>query len=354
MELAIYTPDDIKVDVLQNTTSVQWQSYYNKTGYFEIHAKGTPANQKYLVVKNRLVRSDTNEIGFITYVFPRISEITGDEEIEVRGYLNNLDNRTNPTVSKIKNVEADLYALVNKNKRNLNITTAPLSGIMEKIDNGMETTGKNLDTTFTDVCEQLGLGFRMVRKNRTMNVIELYKRSIKDKVKFSDELGNIVAQSYLINISDYKNFAYVYGQGKNEERIGYTVDLTSGGDRYELYVDARDIGWTYYDDNNVEHQHTAESYKQALIQRGIEKLLERRAIREFTAEVNSGDSLFRFGEDYELGDIVKTNSKRYALAKYFRIQGVRMIEELGTETIKLTLTDYEEEANALLEEVNNQ
>ena len=342
MEIAIYDKKGVKVDILQNTTSIQWRRKYNETGDFEIHAKGTEANIKLLTTENRLVNQDTNEIGFITYVFPDVSS-SGEEDIEVRGYLNNLDDRINPNTVTITTVETGLYKLVNDNKRGLDITTADAKGLSEKITDGIDTTWKTLRESFEAICQATGLGFRMVRKDGKMNVIELYKRGIVDTVKFSDEIGNIVTQSYLDDISSYKNYAYVACQGKSEERLVYKVDVSNGGPIKELYVDARDLSWTYQDDKKVEHTYTADQYKNNAIKRGMEKLEECAAIREFTADISSGDTLFVFRKDYDLGDVIPVKSVKYGIAKQFRISEIDEIQEDDGSSYKITLSNYDDE-----------
>ena len=50
MEYVIYNGEGKKVDILQNTTSIQWMPRYNDTGTFEIHAKPTESKNILLLV----------------------------------------------------------------------------------------------------------------------------------------------------------------------------------------------------------------------------------------------------------------------------------------------------------------
>ena len=346
MEYVIYNQEGKKVDTLQNTTSIQWMPRYNETGTFEIHAIPTIANLKYLIENNRIVNQETNEIGFIKEVSNQQDD-DGKEEIEIHGVMDNLNDRININTIQISNVVDGLKKLINDNKRGLNITIGEFEQIEDKYDPPKETTWDELRTTFQEVCQENGIGYRMVRKNKVLNVLELYKRSINEKVKFSDDLGNIVAQSYLTSVEDFKNFAYVCGEGEGPERVIVEVDLTNGGPRYELYVDARNISKTYTAEDGSEQTYTYEEYRNVLRNEGILELAEHQAVKEFEVEINQSDLMFKLNKDYFMGDVIKTDSKKYGLLKYFRISGVNYIQEDGSK-VELVLTDYENEQSQTL------
>ena len=92
------------------------------------------------------------------------------------------------------------------------------------------------------------------------------QQSERPVVIFSDEFGNLAAPKYTKTSVDYKNKAYVAGQGEGDDRVVVIVDLTDGEEARELYVDAKDI--------QQEEGVTAEEYEALLRQRGLEKLAE--------------------------------------------------------------------------------
>lgn len=346
MEYVIYNQEGKKEDILQNTTSIQWMPRYNETGTFEIHAKPTESNKKYLVIGNRIVNQSTEEIGFIKEV-NQTQDDDGQEEIEVRGEMDNLDQRINIKLFKISTIAMSLMQLVLNNQRGLEIQMGDMPTINDKYDPPKETTWDELRTTFQDVCQENGIGYRMMRRNKILNVLEIYKKEINEKVKFSDDLGNIIAQSYLTSVEDFKNYAYVCGEGEGAERVVVEIDLTNGGPRYELYVDARNVSKTYTDANGDEQTYTDEEYKNVLTNYGLSKLSEHQMTNEFEVEIKESDTLFTLNKDYFMGDVIKTESKKYGMLKYFRISGINYIQENDSK-VELVLTVYDTEQSQMI------
>lgn len=351
MEYVIYDHTGKKVDVLQNTTSIQWMPRYNNTGTFEIHAKPTVFNKKYLIEENRIVNQVTEEVGFIKEVDKSIDD-EKQEDIVIRGVMDNLDRRINTKLFKISNVSNSLKQLVLNNQRGLEVNIGTFEALPDAYSPAKETTWDDLRTTYQEVCQQKGIGYRMMRRNKVLNTLELYKKGINPKVKFSDALGNIVSQSYLRSVDEFKNYAYVCGEGEGAERTVVEIDLTNGGPRYEVYIDARNVSKKYTDANGDEQTYTDEQYRNILREYGLDKLLEYQKADEFEAEINQSDSLFVLNKDYFLGDVVKTESTKYSLLKYFRISGINYIQE-DESKVELVLSTYENEQSIVLKGGNN-
>lgn len=346
MEYVIYDQAGKKVDVLQNTTSIQWMPRYNETGTFEIHAKPTKSNLDYLIEENRIVNQETNEVGFIKEVKKGIDD-DGIEEIEVHGVMDNLDRRINTALFKISNVSDSLKQLALNNQRGLEINIGTFEALPDTYSPAKETTWDDLRTTYQEVCQQKGIGYRMMRRNKQMNTLELYKKGINENVKFSDALGNIVTQSYLHSVDEFKNYAYVCGEGEGPDRVVVEIDLTNGGERYEVYIDARNVTKKYTDASGNEQTYTDEQYRSILRDYGLDKLLEYQQTDEFEVEIKQSDSLFILNKDYFLGDVVKSESTKYGLLKYFRISGVNYIQEKESK-VELVLSIYENEQSIVL------
>lgn len=338
MEFYILDSDGTKVDILQNVSSIQWHTAYYTTGTFEIHCKATESNLAYLRDGYRIWNTDTNEIGFVRYTYPSI-DMEGHDELEIHGYLDNLDLRINPTMSSVKNVETDLYALVEKNKRDLDITCAAVKGLTATVDH--DTTWESLRDSFQAICQEVGYGYRMLKNGNTLNQIELYERGLNENVKFSDKIGNIQAQSFLRDTSDYYNYAYVAGAGKSDERYVIEIDMRKNGEpRRELYVDAKNVQRTYTDANGKQQTYTDDQYHQVVYNYGYSKLMEHRAKSEFECTVNSNDSLYTYRKDYFVGDIVPTESVKYGINTKMRITGANLVIEDSTK-VNLVLEEIE-------------
>lgn len=349
MELMIFDESGKKVDVLQNYTSIQWHRYYASTGSFEIHVNPTKTNVEYLQKGMRLVKQNTRDIGFISYSVG--SEKDGDsqeEDIEIRGYLDNLNDRINTKTCHFgTNIETDVNSCITANKRNLDINLSTPKGI--KVDIDIESTWQTLRDTVKIVCDTAGLGYRMYAdkyagKDPTkLNLFELYQGQVR-KVKFSDKLSNITFQSIERNYQNYKNVAYVCAQGQGVERTVVEVDLSNGGERYEMYVDSRNTSKEYVDEEGNSHTYTDTEYKKILYDEGLENLSQYTAIEKFSITVDPLDPLFKFREDYDLGDIVTVESVKYNIRnELYRISGILEIDENGTESVQIELTRYEDE-----------
>ena len=336
MEYIIYSFSDQKLALLQNTSSIQWMPRYYETGKFEIHAAFTEMNRKYLSVGNRILKADSNEVGYITYVGMEPDE-NGELEIEIRGEMDILNQRININTATISNIEKGIENLINQNKRFLDLQFINSGNIHEICNPPRQTTWKELRTTIIELCQEFGIGFRTVKKGKHLNNVELYQKGLNNKVKFSDDLGNIVSQSYINNLTDFKNIAYVCGEGEGPNRKVIKVDLSFGGPKYEMYVDAKNITREYTDAQGNQKIYSEKEYENILKNYGYEKLQERQQTNEFAVELRQSDNLFRLGIDYEMGDIVKTESKKIGILKFFRISGINYIEE-DIEKIEIVLS----------------
>lgn len=344
MYLMIYDSEGEKIDILQNYTSIQWTRKYANTGQFEIHAAATDSNIANLKTGNRLVNQSTKEIGFISSVY------LSDNEMEIRGYLNNLDQRINISTHHFGvNVEKDVNQMITDNLRGLDIKFEDKELLTyDGLD--MESTWETLQDTVDKVCEQTGFGYRMrasVGTSIQLNCFSMYKGAVKN-VKFSDKLSNLTFQEIELDYSDFKNYAYVCAEGQDEKRTVVEVDLTNGQNRCELYVDSRNTSRTYRDEDGVEHTYTDEEYTNLLIDEGMEALSEHMSVDSFSCGIDTTDSLFRFRIDYDLGDIIHVENVRYGIYDaLYRISEVCEIDENGTESVDLTLSKYETEISKL-------
>lgn len=113
---------------------------------------------------------------------------------------------------------------------------------------------------------------------------------------FSKNFENIQEDSYSMDETQFKNFAYVAGEGQEGNRIVVEVNqVKSGEDRKELYVDARDL--------QQEEDMSDMEYKESLRQRGLEKLQESNKVELIEFNIDPESNL-EYGVDYGLGDVV--------------------------------------------------
>lgn len=336
MNYLIYDQSGKKQALLQNITSIQWKPRYWSSGTAEIHARPTEENIKYLTEHNRIVCQERGEILFIDYV-QRTDQSSDGADMVIHGSLDNLGDRINTSTIDITNVEEGLRTLVTQNQRGLDITLAPAKGLTAKVAR-TKTTWQTLRSTFADLCQESGLGWRQIVKGGQLNVLEIYQGKEAKNARFSDELGNISSQEYTKDLSEYFNYIYVLGEGEGPSRKSVIIDARAKGEpTIEKYVDARDLQSTYTDDSGKEHTYGAEEYLALLNARGQQKYAEMLSkAYSFEVELDEENKLAVLGRDYDLGDIVPVVSKRFGVANMARLTGLNIVEEQNTNT-KITL-----------------
>ena len=115
-----------------------------------------------------------------------------------------------------------------------------------------------------------------------------------------------------------KNFAVVAGEGEGTARRTRAVGNTRGLDRKELFVDARDL-------SSNDGEITDDEYNKSLDERGGEKLAEVKPIVKFEGEVLL-DGNYVYKQDFNLGDVVTVENKKYGV-----FINTRIIEILESE-----------------------
>lgn len=173
------------------------------------------------------------------------------------------------------------------------------------------------------LCQTADLGFRSVKKNGQIE-LEFYKPT-EQKTVFREEYGNMALKDIVLSTENYKNYAIVLGEGEGEERARVDVDLTNGGQRYDLVVDARDI--------QMESGETTDDYRERLRSRGVKKLREQQKTWNCEIEPN-GEA---FGVKYELGDKVLVLLPKYNLRLEARISKFEQKEQNNQTTTTVTV-----------------
>lgn len=169
-----------------------------------------------------------------------------------------------------------------------------------------------------ELCETMGqdtdVGFRAVRSGGNVQV-EFYQPEEKPNLKYSEALANLTVDSLLFSTEKLKNHAIVLGAGEGEARSRAEVDLSEGGQKLTLIVDARDI--------TREETDTDESYMAKLTARGHEKLRKRKKTWECVFTPLAAD----FGKRYDLGDILTVILTDYGLKLKARVARFTQIEQ---------------------------
>ncbi|NFI38803.1 hypothetical protein FDA27_07275 [Clostridium botulinum] len=364
MELYIFNRNLELIGILDIFTSLRWIRRYNKTGEFELHCALDSNILELLKRDNVIYKKDDAEAGYIETRQLKIEE-DGQEYLEVKGkfltnYLDrriswdrvNFSGKTEELMRKLVNDNA--INPVNINRKIPNLILGNLKGFTEDI---------KYPNSFGNILEQLenisntnNLGYRNILdiKNRLIK-FDVYKgvdRTLNNGTIapciFSRDFENILEQEYTDSLNNYRNTTLIAGAGEGKDRKITSIEEGTGLDRYELYVDARDIQDTetvtvtitdYDEEGNVTGSHEEdqeveipwERYKPLLIQRGKEKLEECQEVQTFDSKINtSGNNKYKV--NFDLGDIVTVVDKNWGIRIDTRITEIEEVyEEKGLE-----------------------
>lgn len=234
-----------------------------------------------------------------------------------------------------------------------------------------ESRFKNVADEISDISKAGNLGFYMyadmVRKKWIFDVIEprdLTQDNVEGNppVFFSPDFTTIKSQTFVDSDSNYRNVAYVGGQGEGVDRKIVKIGNESGIDLYEEFIDARDIGNETESEDGEEKELTEEELEQLLIERGKEKLkdfetifyLEAQILTPTHAERQSRFAVvtpFEYETDFRLGDVVQVFNKKWGLTMDAPITEIKEIHEANGFVLEAT---FGEAQPTLIEKIRNE
>lgn len=170
-------------------------------------------------------------------------------------------------------------------------------------------TGQTVYEAVQQLCEAFDLGFKIELVNKFL-IFSLfagkdrsYSQSDNAFVVYSDDFDNVISSVFKNSMAGYSNIALVAGEGEGSDRrkATYTTQETepSGLQRYEMFVDARDISSTT-DSGTIPDS----DYIAMLQTRGAEKLAEVEEDYTYDAQIDMVNS-YQYGIDYDIGDILQ-------------------------------------------------
>lgn len=217
--------------------------------------------------------------------------------------------------------------------------------IAPNLHRGEVITDKSRYDSLSDKLSELGVLHKLswdiivdtTKKELVFDVNEGIDRSamqsINSPVILSTEYETLKSMSYSESAIDYKNVAVVAGQGEGIERKIVELGNAIGRDRYELFVDARDIS---NETDEREPQPKPEVQIIAdLTKRGNEKLSEHTQTIYCEGQVLSR-SIYKYEKDYHLGDIITLQNKGWGITMDTTITESKEIVESGRYEINMT------------------
>lgn len=334
MDLYILDKSLTPIAVVDYYESLIWTKRFYTSGDFEIYIPASSEILNIMIQGNYITRLDDDRVMMI-------EKIQVQTDVEIGNYLL-CSGRSVEALCKRRIVwkqtningyaETGIRRLVNENiisptianRKIENFILGKAKNFTEKIE--IQITGDILEETISNICKSNGWGYKVTLNKNKKFVFELYKGN-ESGVVFSPEYDNLINSDYLNDMTTFANCALIAGEGEGTARITETIGNASGVDRYETFIDARDIS-----SNNGEISKS--EYKKLLLQRGEEKLKETQPLTSFEGEV-AHDLTYVYKKDYDIGDVVNVVNE-YGIKGTARI--IEIIESDGTDGYKVIPT----------------
>lgn len=312
------------VKILDTIESVLWVERYSEYGDFELYAPVTYDHLLYFQIGYYLWRKDSDYMMIIESIQTSLDFENGNHmTVKGRSLESLLTRRIVWTQTILNgNLQDAIERLLNEaiispsdEKRKIpnfifeRSTDEAITSL--KVDT--QFTGDNLYESVMLLCSYNDIGFK-VRFRTTDNtfIFSLYKGKDRDysqnalpHVVFSPNFDNLEASSFIEDAVGLRTVALVAGEGEGANRKSVTVfpysEEYTGLHRRELFVDARDLS---SEDGAISEK----DYNKLLTSRGLEYLIDYVFNRTFEGSVNPF-AMFRYGEDYFLGDKVQIQNE---------------------------------------------
>lgn len=344
MDLYILDSSLAPIAVIDSYASLIWTKRYYSPGDFELYLPADKNLLECLRMGNFIVREDDSSAMIIETIQIKTDAENGDyftitgkslESIIARRIFVIQTSLSGTIADVVRTAIYNNFIIVEppatSNRTIPNFVIGEICETSETIT--QQVTGDNVADWLETLCRAYGYGWRIIINSNNKMEFQLYSGS-NTEVIFSDEFDNLLTTEYIISKENYKTFAVVAGEGEGSARKHYNVGIgpNEGLDRYELYVDARDIS-----SNNGEIAWS--DYSQLLTERGYEKLKEHSITQAFSGEVEPSTT-YKYKDDYNLGDIV-TIETLYGISAHPRI--VEIIENWDETGYKVVPTFEEME-----------
>jgi hypothetical protein len=356
MDLLILNENFETIEVIDKYKSLIWTDRFNKCGDFEIYTTASTDTIQTLQ-KDYYVWQENSEHQMI------IGNIKIENDVEVGNYLT-ITGESLESILKRRiiweqtsisgKLQDGIYKLLDNAIINPTDANRKISNFIfvESTDESIteltvdaQYTGDNLYDVIVTLCQNASIGFKITLSNENNLEFRLYagtdrsyNQTTNPYVTFSPNFENIINSNYNESSIEYKNVALVAGEGEGTARKSITVGDTdsSGLNRRELYVDARDLQST--------DSSSTKDYYAKLTQRGNEKLTDYKITKTFEGEIES-TQLYQYNKDFFMGDICQMENE-YGIESRVRItEFIYSDDSDGTKTYPTLEVIEDEEEN---------
>ena len=321
------------IAVCDSFSSLLWDVEYYECGCFEVYIAATPQNVEIFQLGRIVGRDDDKEhFGIIESVKIETDAEDGDYLTVSGRFLTCLLERRiiYPSFSANNTYENIVRNVLSQSVISAGIRSIPglsigtVSGDCWQGKTRLQVSYDNLMEWLYTICETIG-GSANIRIDNNALKCDLFEgtdRSIlqteNPHIVFSDSYNNLLSFSFAADCSVQKNFAYIFGCGEGSARKRTTYCNGTEPtylDRYEVYVDKRDLS----QDEEVSN----EEYLELLKESGAENMIASQTASESTIAAFS--TQYQYNKDYFVGDYVTVEHKRFGLIQP-KIQLIGMID----------------------------
>lgn len=328
-----------------------WTRRYKSLGMYELHV---PSDKFPMLNQGRyLYRNDADELGVIEEPHYSIDD-NGTREVYCKGYfaerlledrvLNNAFHLSGNLEESLRRMVAE-YAIspAAAERKIQHLKLGDIAGLT--LTAVCQRTGSSVNEALYDIGNSYDISHRIRYDFQTNDLLfEVWQgKDRRDSqtenswAVFSDSFCNIRNTAYNRNSAEYKNFAYVAGEGESADRVVVTVDMRQDGEELrELYVDARDLAQDDGEGNII----PMDKYLEQLRQRGREKLTEHRIVETVSGGVDPSANLV-YRKDFDLGDLCTYVNTEIGVMVDKRITEITETYEGSSQTIDIVFGDDE-------------
>lgn len=321
MSIYLLDTDFRRIRLIDEYISMIWTDRYAEAGDFELYVTATVENVS--IFKTGMYLSNTlSEHLMIVETIEIKSDIEDGAKLIVSGRsLESILSRRivwNQTVFENKNIQDIIFELLKDSIISPNNASRKIDNfIFERLENTQvntvrldkQYTGDNIYTVIHELCEQYGLGFKLIRVNNQFRfglyMGKNHTHGTDSFVTFSPRFDNLISSNVITSIRDNVNIACVAGEGEGASRKIISAGTeTSGIERMELFVDARSVSSKTENDTVI----SPEQYNSILLQKGMEELNVHQSKTTIESEVDY-NGIFKYKKDFDVGDIVNVSNE---------------------------------------------
>lgn len=330
--IRIISPQFDLLAEIDDYESLQFTRRWYKPGEFELHININKNNTDMLLEDNLIMlEDDTHRVGIIRHREIKLDDQgNASEELIIKGpSLQGITGRrvtvplSGQGYDRIKSkaetvikhyIDTNIVNPIDMNRKISQVIIAP--NLSRGIEVPWQTRFEQLDIVLQEIAEWCDIGWDIYldieNKKWVFDVFEgrnlTTNQDILPPVIFSVEFDNIKDQHFIDSSLNFKNVGYAGGQGEEELRLMQQIGTSVGLARHEIFIDCSDSA-------NIDE----------LTSNGQQKLAEFKRVQSF--EVNIIQSSFIYGVDWDLGDIVTAQSKKWGITMNSRITEVKEVYE---------------------------